>query len=453
MKAYTSYKKSDFDWIDKIPSHWHYTKIKYLSKGDKTSFIDGDWIESPYITDAGFRLIQTGNIGIGVYKEQGFRYISERTFIELKCKEVNPNDILICRLASPVGRACLAPNLGIRMITSVDVCILKPSNSFDPRFIVYQMSSKHYLDYVEFISRGSTRARISRSILGDLVFVAPPLIEQQAIANFLDHKTAQIDALIDQKQRQIEHLQEYRSALINQAVTKGLDPNVPMKDSGIEWLGEIPEHWEISRLKFIGKTLIGLTYKPEEIVNDKYGSLVLRAGNIKNGKIALNDNIYVDKRIPEEIITQKGDILICSRSGSRALIGKNAIIDEIVAGSTFGVFMTLFRSPMNDYLYYIFNSRLFEFQSGLFMTSTINQLTLSVLKNFSVPIPPKYKQKDIVDFLDKKTYNIDKLIDKLNSLIVYYQEYRTALISEAVTGKIDVRDWKGIENGIQTDCP
>ena len=87
------------------------------------------------------------------------------------------------------------------------------------------------------------------------------------------------------------------------------------------------------------------------------------------------------------------------------------------------------------------------------MTSTINQLTLSVLKNFSVPIPPKYKQKDIVDFLDKKTYNIDKLIDKLNSLIVYYQEYRTALISEAVTGKIDVRDWKGIENGIQTDCP
>ncbi|MGI6740128.1 MAG: restriction endonuclease subunit S [Brevefilum sp.] len=437
MKKYPFYKTCSIEWEDKIPSHWEIKWLKhqfFFEKGINAQKYTKEYIiENPgkYPVYSG----QTENNGV---------------LGHIDTYDYDSNPVI---LVTTVGARAMSSQIidGAYSLSQNCAIITPKDNATDIRYYHYLLIHIFPIEKknISLIMQPSLRF----SDLAQYKTLFPPLTEQQAIANFLDHKTAQIDALIDQKQRQIERLQEYRTALINQAVTKGLDPNVPMKDSGIEWLGEIPEHWEISRLKFIGKTLIGLTYKPEEIVNDKYGSLVLRAGNIKNGKIALNDNIYVDKRIPEEIITQKGDILICSRSGSRALIGKNAIIDEIVAGSTFGVFMTLFRSPMNDYLYYIFNSRLFEFQSGLFMTSTINQLTLSVLKNFSVPIPPKYKQKDIVDFLDKKTYNIDKLIDKLNSLIVYYQEYRTALISEAVTGKIDVRDWKGIENGIQTDCP
>jgi len=219
----TPMKDSGIEWVGIVPFHWKTTRIKFLANREKSSFIDGDWVESPYITDSGIRIIQTGNVGIGKYKEQGFRYISDQTFHELKCTEVYPNDVLICRLASPVGRACLAPDLEVRMITAVDNCILKPANSHDARYIVYQLSTTTYLEYLEYISRGSTRARISRSMLGNLAFIAPPLPEQRGIADFLDKKTVQIDNLSDRIQTQITYYQEYRTALISAAVTGKID--------------------------------------------------------------------------------------------------------------------------------------------------------------------------------------------------------------------------------------
>ena len=143
------------------------------------------------------------------------------------------------------------------------------------------------------------------------------------------------------------------------------------------WLGEVPAHWETKKLKYIGKAIIGLTYDPKEISDD--GIVVLRATNIQNGFLSLDDVVRVKKQIPTELITKSGDIFICSRNGSRHLIGKNVLIDRSAEGYSFGAFTTVFRSPMNDFVYYVFNSDLFSYQSGLFMTSTVNQLTTSML--------------------------------------------------------------------------
>ena len=148
---------SGVEWLGDVPEHWEVCAIKNLARSDYKSFVDGDWIESPYITSDGIRLIQTGNIGIGEYREKGFRYISEQTLEAFKCTEFFPGDILICRLGDPVARACLAPILGKRMITSVDVCILKPRDIFNAQFVVYSMSSRQYLDWVSSLVRGSTR--------------------------------------------------------------------------------------------------------------------------------------------------------------------------------------------------------------------------------------------------------------------------------------------------------
>ncbi len=142
-------KDSGVKWLGEIPVHWEVTQVRRLARDGDKSFTDGDWIETPYITDEGFRLIQTGNIGVGAYKEQGFRFISAETFEMLGCTPVEPNDVLICRLADPVGRACLAPSLTPRQITSVDVCILKTRADVDERFVVYFLSSKGYLSYLE----------------------------------------------------------------------------------------------------------------------------------------------------------------------------------------------------------------------------------------------------------------------------------------------------------------
>ncbi|MDR4517115.1 MAG: restriction endonuclease subunit S [Nitrosomonas sp.] len=204
------------------------------------------------------------------------------------------------------------------------------------------------------------------------------------------------------------------------------------KDSGIEWLGEIPEHWEIKKLKYLGEALIGLTYDPSDVVGED-GTLVLRSSNVQNGKIVFEDNVYVRKIIPEKLITKTGDILICSRNGSRALIGKNAEIGTESTGLTFGAFMTIFRSKYNNYLSYIFNSSLFKFQSGSFLTSTVNQLTTSNLYTFEVPFPPIAEHKHIANFLDRETTIINELIVEQQRLIELLKEKRQAVISHAVT--------------------
>src|SRR5262249_7260201 len=133
-------------------------------------------------------------------------------------------------------------------ITSVDNCIVKPSAEYDPRYVVHQLSTPAYLGYIEVIARGGTRDRISRSMLGDIEIVSPPLEEQRAIAAFLDRKTAEIDGVIVAKERMVGLLQEKRQALISQAVTRGLNPSVSMKDSGIPWLGQVPKHWMVRKL-------------------------------------------------------------------------------------------------------------------------------------------------------------------------------------------------------------
>ncbi len=213
-----------------------------------------------------------------------------------------------------------------------------------------------------------------------------------------------------------------------------------MKDSGVEWLGEIPKDWDITKLKYIGEAITGLTYSPNDIVDENEGTLVLRSSNVQNGRIVLNDNVYVNMNIPEKLITREGDIIICSRNGSRALIGKNACIGSNDAGKSFGAFMTVFRSKYYEYLNFVFNSHIFKAQSGSFLTSTINQLTIGNLNSFIIAIPNEKEQEIIVKYLCNKTLKYNSIVDKLKEQIEKLKEAKQSLISEAVTGKIEILD-------------
>lgn len=205
------------------------------------------------------------------------------------------------------------------------------------------------------------------------------------------------------------------------------------KKTHLGWLSQIPNHWEVKRLKYLGDAIIGLTYSPDEVVDEGEGTLVLRSSNVQNKQLAFDDNVYVNKKIPDKLVAQKGDILICARNGSRSLIGKNAQIDENAAGMSFGAFMSIFRSPYNDYLSKVFNSPLFEYQSGSFLTATINQLTTGNLNSFEIPLPTEQERKIIANFLDHETAKIDTLIEKQQQLIKLLKEKRQAVISHAVT--------------------
>ena len=223
------------------------------------------------------------------------------------------------------------------------------------------------------------------------------------------------------------------------------------KDSGIEWIGTIPEHWSFKRLKYVGKSLIGLTYSPNDVSEDESGYLVLRSSNIQNGKLSLEDNVYVKMDIDKHLITQTGDILICARNGSADLVGKNILIDERTKGQTFGAFMTVFRTPYSNFVYWYFNSPFFDSQKGAFSTSTINQLTSGILNNLLFVLPPSHEQTTIANFLDAKTTEINQNIADKEQLITLYEEEKKALINEAVTKGLNPKaklkpsgvDWLG----------
>ena len=196
------------------------------------------------------------------------------------------------------------------------------------------------------------------------------------------------------------------------------------------------------RVRTLGQAIIGLTYSPQDITDVGQGKLVLRASNISGGRVVDADNVYVRSEIPSKLLVTEGDILICSRSGSRNLIGKNAHIDSESAGATFGAFMTVLRGPNNDYLHQVFNSKLFEYQSGAFLTSTINQLTLGILNDMYIPFPPSKEREAIIGHLKDSTGSINTAIAHTRWQIELIKEYRARLIADVVTGKIDVREAK-----------
>lgn len=211
------------------------------------------------------------------------------------------------------------------------------------------------------------------------------------------------------------------------------------KESGVDWIGEIPEHWKVVKLKYLGKAIIGLTYSPNDLCSEKEGTLVLRSSNLLNGRFVYGEkeNSYVSSTIPEKLKIKKNDILICSRNGSRDLIGKCAIATENDEGYSFGAFTTVFRSDLNHYLFKILNSNIFKNLSGSFLTSTINQLTIGNLNSISVPIPSPSEQQTIATFLDDKTAKIDQTIAIKEKEIELLKERRQILIQKAVTKGLD----------------
>ena len=210
--GHTKFKQTK---IGEIPEEWCESRLDELCDS-KMDFIDGDWIESPYIEKDGIRLIQTGNIGIGEFKNKSKNYVSHKTFKELKCKEVLPNDLLICRLASPIGRSCIVPNTGERFITSVDVTITRPNPKFiEPVFLSYFLNHYPTLGWLNRQGGGVAHQRISRKNLGKLNVPLPPLPEQKKIAKIL----SEVDNKIEEENINLKELQNLKKGLMQVLLT------------------------------------------------------------------------------------------------------------------------------------------------------------------------------------------------------------------------------------------
>jgi type I restriction enzyme S subunit len=444
MRRYDSYKDSGVEWIGEIPSGWNVTKLKYTKKDSKNSFIDGDWIESKDLSDSGIRYITSGNIGEGKYKEQGSGYISEDTFNELNCTELFEGELVISRLFLPVGRSCILPNLNNRVITCVDNVVLRPKDSFNKFYLNYQFNSSRYSEFTELISRGVTLTRISRGMLGNNSIVVPPLSEQQQIVSFLDIKTSLIDSLIEKTQLKIELLKENRTSLINEVVTKGLNPNVEMKDSGVEWIGEIPSQWEKKKIGYVSKLFTGNPWK-SELFNFENGIKIVRGENVSEGFLRWGSRtrFWVEPVEEDSIFYLKDGDIVIGMDGSK--VGKNYV--RIKEGDLpLLLHQRMCRIRVSEgyspkFIEYWIGSEMFRFYIDISKTDPmIPHITQKNIFDFQIPFPSLPEQLQIVSYLDEHTQLIDKTISVEERRIDTLKEYRQSLISEVVTGKRKVVD-------------
>lgn len=420
MQRYDTYKDSGVKWIGEIPSHWEVIKSKYL------------WKESFSISENGNEELLSVSQYDGITPAKG----DSRSESLEGYKIVSENDLVINIMLAWMGGLGVSKFDGI---VSPAYCVYKLTKDSNPKYLHYLYKTPLYL--AEFARHSSgvipSRWRMYTDDFGQVVSLLPPRKEQDAIVGYLDEKMAKIDAAIAQQQKMIDLLNERKQIIINRAVTKGLNPNAKMKDSGVEWIGEVPEGWNCRRLRFIGEANNGLTYSPLDMVDEGNGILVLRSSNIKDGKLVFEDNVYV-KDVPQKLMVQKDDIIICSRNGSASLVGKCAIVEDELQAS-FGAFMMRFRSKYNSkYVYYLLTAAISHYKQ-LFATSTINQLTLGIFADIKMSITlDEDEQKCIAEKLDLICGKLDTYIGICNKQISLLQERKQIIINEVVTGKIKV---------------
>jgi type I restriction enzyme S subunit len=423
-QLYPTYKDSGVEWLGAIPEHWEVKKLKYISyltMGQSPSSDDynHEGYGSPFLQ---------GNA------EFGNRNPEAKIFCATVNKYAEKGDILIS-VRAPVGALNEADR---RYGIGRGLCSIRPRDIIIREFAWYLIQVVKV--ELNFLSTGSTYEAVALTDVSNLSCLLPPLPEQQKIAEFLDQETSKIDKLITKKERLIELLKEKRTALISHAVTKGLNPDVPMKDSGVEWLGEIPEHWKVLLLKRIANIRYGLGQPPPEIL---YGTPLIRATNVKSGRIFQKDMIYIDpKQVPESrnAVLAAGEIIVV-RSG--AYTGDSALIPEEYHGSIAGYDMvTTVKEGSNQFIaWQLLSSEVRYIQFAFHQLRAAQpHLNAEELRGTIITFPPLPEQQKIAQFLDRETSKIDNLITKTRTSIDHLKEYRTALISAAVTGKIDVRE-------------
>ena len=421
-------KDSGIEWIGKIPEHWEIIKTKRVFQNNKqvAGKQAGDYERLALTMNGVIKRNKDDAEGLQPESFDGYQVLEQN---QLVFKLIDLENVKTSRVG-------LSPYTGI---VSPAYIVLKNTQA-DNRFFYYYYMNMYYQEIFNYMGGEGVRSALNAKDLLEVPLPKISMTEQQAIADYLDGECARIDGIVTTQRQIIEKLKEYKKSVITKAVTRGLNPDAPMKDSGIDWIGKIPEHWEVRRIKTLGEYRNGLTYNPENMVDESNGTLVLRSSNIQNGKIVLDDNVFVNTIIPEQLLVHKGDIIICSRNGSRELVGKNALIKEDIMAS-FGAFMMIFRTNYPEYISYILNSAIFSYYLSTFFTATINQLTGSNFGNMQIVFCPDLnEQQEIIDYLDGECARIDTIIEKRERMIELMTEYKKSLIYECVTGKKEIVD-------------
>lgn len=439
FKRYPAYKDSGVEWLGEIPEHWEVKRLKHLADLNSETLREetDPGLEMTYVDIGG-----VDSLGHIVEKEN----LTFATAPTRARRVVRNGDVIVSTVRTYLRAIAPIRNPEPGLVVSTGFAVVRPDDDLTMDYAAYALRAPYFVERVVANSKGVSFPAINESEMARFEMAVPPEPEQRAIAAFLDRETARIDALVAKKERLIELLQEKRTALITRAVTKGLDPTVPMKDSGIEWLGEIPAHWEVKRLKALAS--VHLSNVDKKSVE---GQEVVRLCNYTD--VYYNERITPDMDFMLATATREqvkryslraGDVLITKDSESWTDIAVPAVVSDDMPEVLCGYHLAHIR-PASECVG-AFLSRAFsaigprdQFQVAAHGITRFG-LGSDAIRAGLFAMPPESEQRAIADFLDRETAKVDALVAKVREAIERLREYRSALISAAVTGKIDVRE-------------
>lgn len=434
MKKYTNYKNVNIEWLNEIPDHWKIKRLGWLTNlivpmRDKPTSFSGD---IPWIRIEDFD-------GMYVTESKSDQKVSHELVKKMNLK-VLPVNTVVCTCSCSMGATAIVKK---PLITNQTFIGIVPGKDLDSNYLFFLMQAvKGHLDS---IATGAIQSYLSRHNFSKLKISLPSIDEQKRIGIYLISQLEKIDTLISKKQKLVDLLKEERAAIINQAVTKGVDPNAEMKNSGFEWLGKIPKHWKRKRLRYLSEVIDPQPDHRAPKIDDTNGYPYLGIRDInEDGTV----NIETARKVEESAVqkqeksflVENGDIVFCK-------VGTLGFPRQIIKPNIrFALSATLVLIKVNNdnnptFIKFALESNSIKNQIILMSSgSTRQSLGIQDIRKFLITIPEKKEQDRIVYSIETELYRINKIFKKIYRQIELLQEYRKALISEVVTGKIDVRD-------------
>ncbi|RZD17141.1 MAG: restriction endonuclease subunit S [Candidatus Acididesulfobacter guangdongensis] len=418
-KPYPKYKDSGVEWIGEVPEHWDVKIVKY------TTYLKGrvGWkgLTSEEYQEDGYAYLVTGTDFLSKYIDWNkCHYVEQARYNDDPFIQLRNGDLLITKDGT-IGKLALVEDLDEPACLNSGIFLVRPKNSYITEYFYWVLGSDVFAVFCDLSSLGSTIQHLYQNVFENFVFPVPSIPEQKSIAAFLDRETAKIDTLITKQERLIELLLERRKALISHAVTKGLDPNAKMKDSGVEWIGEIPKKWKLDKIKhnvlIMGKSGLPASEGKEEGLYPFFTS-------------SREQNKFIDFAIFED------ECLIMGNGGSASI----HYINGKFSASNDCLVLKRQKNIIIKFLYYLIFSNIKTIDDLGFSGIGLRHLQKDFFYNMSIYLPATSEQLGIVSYIDRETTKIDTLIEKSHRSIKLLRERRKALISAAVTGKIDVRE-------------
>ena len=433
MREYSEYKDSQIPWIGNIPTHWNVEPF-----GRHFSYGKGLPITKANLTNEGIAVISYGqihsklNTGTKISKEL-IRYVSP-TYIESNPQSIlQINDFIFADTSEDLNGSgnCAFNDFNNYIFAGYHTLIARPIRLDNPKYYAYLFQSQNWKNQIRSLVNGVKVYSINRAIFKKTTLLFPPLSEQQHIVSFLDEKTAKIDEYIDKKNKEIEALKEWKKALIAHVVTKGLNTNAKMKDSGVSWIGDIPEHWDIRKMKYTFTERSEKNHPDEQILCATQNQGVIPQTMYSNRVVVVNKGFENLKFV------KKGDFVISLRSFQGGI--EYAYYQGIISAA----YTILYPNKIIDseYAKHLLKSHQFiellkTCVTGIREGQNINY---DLLRKKYLPIPPIEEQQEIVEYIDAATTKADKMIVELTNHVESMKEYKQRLIADVVTGKINVQ--------------